>query len=762
VQLSSAALAQITSLTQGANPNYSAAYAVALQDLTASTPNASGSDADVLQWIAIAEQVNSGATTPQAIAIRANNVAASELILGTQIALFGPQEQAASNAIAASFFQTIIQQSGVVPDFAHVMNIDAQAGLAVLGLPQYAWAGAVPDSVASSQLVGFATDNFYDNLTSSQQVAANVIHGIASVLATDELIGLSLGISQATIDNIIQADAALDTHAPFLQAFETAAGAITLGGAAITQATQLSQGISQLATNFNQSLADIESDLQDLLTPNPGITDTSSVTDSGPDLDLNLSVPSDPIMDIYVSASNGPSELSGGTPIVEDLTYLDNQGTAIISNPTSYSGTIYSFVPNDTIDLAGIGAAAGAALVGNNVLTINGGTVSPVTLYLDPTQNYNGDSFLIASDGDGGTEVTAEDDTQPIAFTGTSEVLLVVNPGSLTGTISAFILGDTIDLTGIVTATGAALGPNNALTVQEGSGGALTLNLDPNQNFAGEAFATAPDGNGGTEIEVIIPPVRVIFDGNDSNDGNDVWVTDGTAAGTKQLFTGSGDVAFTTFGDEVLFELNDTQLWISDGTAAGTQELAAADEIGEPTVIGNKAIFMDGDELEITGGTAADTQAFFQLSGAEDFTALGNVALFDDSNSAGQWQLWVTDGTATGTQELTTVTDFYGIGVGPNNITSLGTLAVFDSGINGTNNQLWVTDGTASGTHPITDITFELNVPVDGSLFVPVEDSINPSDFDAFGDKVLFIGWSPSANSENCLYRTLDYRWYLG
>ena len=406
MQLSASALAQIMTLTQGANPNYPAAYAIALQDLTASNPNATGADADVLHWLAIALQVNSGATTAPAIAIRADNAAASALQLGKPLALFGPEEQAASNAVAKSFFSAIMPD-GTVPTFSHIIQLDAQAGLGVLRLDSDAWAGAVPDAVASSPIVGFNTDNFYDSLSTAEQSEANVIHLIAADLITDEAVGLSLQLNQTEIDPIIETDEIVDTQQPSLGLFELSAGPIRLGGAALTAFGNLNNSLYQLFPNVTQGIAGTEADIQTLSGMNPGITSTTVITDAGPDVDLNLSTPSDPSFDIYVSSQNGPITVSGTAAVVEDITFLDNQGTAVVDSPLSYTGTIYSFMQGDTIDLAGIGTAAtGAVLGANNVLTINGGTTSPVTLDLDSNENFAGELFSVASDGNSGSDIT--------------------------------------------------------------------------------------------------------------------------------------------------------------------------------------------------------------------------------------------------------------------------------------------------------------------------------------------------------------------
>jgi predicted extracellular nuclease len=77
-----------------------------------------------------------------------------------------------------------------------------------------------------------------------------------------------------------------------------------------------------------------------------------------------------------------------------------------------YDATITGFGADDLIDLKGIGLATSAVLGANNVLTISGGTVSPVQLALDPAQSFAGEAFRLVSDNAGGTVLTI--DTAPV------------------------------------------------------------------------------------------------------------------------------------------------------------------------------------------------------------------------------------------------------------------------------------------------------------------------------------------------------------
>jgi hypothetical protein len=486
-------LSQTVVLGAGPQPNYSAAYTLTLKYLTKADPNATGANADVLHWLAIAQQVNSGATTAPAIAIRADNAAASALQLGKQITLFGPEEQAASNTIARSFFCAILV-NGTVPTFQHIMQIDAQSGLGSLGLSQDAWAGAVPDLIASSPLVGFNTDNFYDTLTPAEQNEANVIHGIAADLTADEIIGLGLKLSQTTIDKIIQTDAALDTQQPFLAVFETASGAITSGGTALIEADNIAKSLSMLAINVRSGIANTESDLEALFGQNPGISKTTSVTDAGPDIDLNLSNLLKPFFNIYISDQRGaaPTTVSGDALINEDVTFLSDAGTATIDNAASYTGTVFGFVPGDTIDLANVGTTTGAAMSAGNTLALQGSSGNICNLHFNPKDSFAKDNLLIGGDNNGGTLLVNASDamaigTQPVAlpslaagedfaYDPVSSTLFTIRAVLAAGGAGGLIVGNSTDVFSfggksngfIIDASNAGLDPATIISLKQG------------------------------------------------------------------------------------------------------------------------------------------------------------------------------------------------------------------------------------------------------------------------------------------------------
>ena len=79
---------------------------------------------------------------------------------------------------------------------------------------------------------------------------------------------------------------------------------------------------------------------------------------------------------------------------------------------------------------------------------------------------------------------------------------------------------------------------------------------------------------------------EALFAGDDANGRANLWVTNGTVAGTAEL-TVAGQYSFglqpsyfTVFGNEVLFAGYDANvhnnLWVTNGTQAGTSELNVA------------------------------------------------------------------------------------------------------------------------------------------------------------------------------------------
>jgi probable HAF family extracellular repeat protein/ELWxxDGT repeat protein len=276
---------------------------------------------------------------------------------------------------------------------------------------------------------------------------------------------------------------------------------------------------------------------------------------------------------------------------------------------------------------------------------------------------------------------------------------------------------------------------------------------------------------------------EVLFNGTDASGTPGLWVTNGTTAGTHELtgvtgaymgglfWNGRGPYSFTTFNGEVLFGAVDAAkyvgLWVTDGTAAGTHELTGISGTNEAGIfpqymtVYNGEVLFDGydasghSSLWVTNGTAAGTYELTGISGANtgtlgllpfDLTVFNSEVLFDGFNASGNQGLWVTNGTAAGTHELTGISGAYAGGAFANGLTPIDMTVfngeVFFRGIDTSKNiGLWVTDGTPAGTHELTGISGANST---GSDSFPA--GLYPIGMTVFNGELLFEGQNASGN----------------
>ncbi len=277
------------------------------------------------------------------------------------------------------------------------------------------------------------------------------------------------------------------------------------------------------------------------------------------------------------------------------------------------------------------------------------------------------------------------------------------------------------------------------LWVTDGTAAGTTLLKDINPGTGSGFVGTI---NGSLSIPTSLRPAggKMVFLGDDGTTGTELWVTDGTSAGTsllKDIFAGSqtsNPGNFTAFGTKQLFSaidgvhtiagdgLSGRELWVTDGTAAGTSLLADT----------NPGLFASGSPTTITNlGT-------------------GRALFAANAGSAGR-ELWVTDGTAAGTSLLKDINPGFYRPSNPGPATLVGATgrAVFaaqtDATTTSTNHgtELWVTDGTAGNTSLLK--TFSGGYQAGSSAYVA--DNANSGSMTGFGGKVLFIGTDAGASS---------------
>ncbi|MEQ1747214.1 MAG: ELWxxDGT repeat protein [Saprospiraceae bacterium] len=182
---------------------------------------------------------------------------------------------------------------------------------------------------------------------------------------------------------------------------------------------------------------------------------------------------------------------------------------------------------------------------------------------------------------------------------------------------------------------------------------------------------------------------RLLFVANDGVYGDELWITDGTEAGTKlvrDIYPGSLPVEIVFYGvlkGKAIFRANDgtsgRELWITDGTEAGTTLLkdilpgsAGSLELSQDAGVFQNYLFftandgMDGRELWVSDGTAAGTVLHTSIrsgplgSEPNGFSLIGNTMFFFAGTSSAGRELWKYDLTAlsTGTPEALTASVF--------------------------------------------------------------------------------------------------------
>ncbi len=258
---------------------------------------------------------------------------------------------------------------------------------------------------------------------------------------------------------------------------------------------------------------------------------------------------------------------------------------------------------------------------------------------------------------------------------------------------------------------------------------------------------------------------KVIFSANDSINGNEPWVSDGTAAGTFLLNdinpgatnlvpNSSSSGNYINYNSMVIFTANTplgTSLWKTDGTTVGTVKLyqfALGSIIGSFIIHNGNVYFqandgITGQELWKTDGTAGGTNLVKDINPGISHSYAQYLCSHSDGkiyfqadNGVNGAELWVSDGTAAGTNMVLDMltTPFVSSGSFPTNFYSYNGTIYF-GGYDPVNKlQLWKTDGTAAGTTLVKIIN-----PSDNGF---------PSQFNTVNGKMVFIAEGQFGNGE--------------
>ena len=309
----------------------------------------------------------------------------------------------------------------------------------------------------------------------------------------------------------------------------------------------------------------------------------------------------------------------------------------------------------------------------------------------------------------------------------------------------------------------------NELWITDGTeaGTSLVKDIDPVTGFG---FPNSSFPNGFTPLGT-----KLVFMATDAANGTELWITDGTEAGTtlvKDIYPGpssSFPFAFAAIGTQLVFNADDgvngRELWITDGTEAGTTLVKDihpgtggccpnSSNPGSFTALGSQLVFgasdSNGYELWITNGTQAGTTLVKDInpgldccgpnsSFPEEFAALGTTQLlFRAYDGVSGTELWITDGTEAGTTLFAdlfpgTIDEFPNSGF-PREMTSLGDAVVF-SAYGGSGIRPWITDGTVEGTFVLKELDPGAGGESSAYFFTP------------FGTGVIFSAFEPIAET---------------
>ncbi|MEQ1747185.1 MAG: ELWxxDGT repeat protein [Saprospiraceae bacterium] len=241
------------------------------------------------------------------------------------------------------------------------------------------------------------------------------------------------------------------------------------------------------------------------------------------------------------------------------------------------------------------------------------------------------------------------------------------------------------------------------------------INLGPNES-AGSAIVVG--GN------------ALYFWASNGVSGKELWKTDGTEAGTvmiKDINPGPGNGApsnplsqYLWYGDRLLFLANDgingTELWITDGTEAGTMMVqditpgAGSSEISLYGVVNGTALFRckddaHGRELWATDGSPTGTALVKDILpgavGGLELTfstmVFQNYLFFGADDGVNGYELWRTNGTEAGTVLQSNI--YPGsFSSYPGGLSLIGKTMFFFAETNTAGRELWKYDLTALST----------------------------------------------------------------
>ncbi|QGJ70184.1 Hypothetical protein PBC10988_18780 [Planctomycetales bacterium 10988] len=203
----------------------------------------------------------------------------------------------------------------------------------------------------------------------------------------------------------------------------------------------------------------------------------------------------------------------------------------------------------------------------------------------------------------------------------------------------------------------------------------------------------------------------LFFIANDGIHGEELWRSDGTSAGTYQVSSQPSSIREILNVDGDIYLYNGRDLWKSDGTSTGTELILSLEQgdfyHSEFVPIEDKLFFTttdanSGTALWVTGGTSAGVQRIHSIPnipfGNARYLAATQDTLFfagwDANEKIALWKIETESSLTSPILVLESDTDVQDI----NHVTNVNGSVFFSVKNEAQESSLWVSDGTSSGT----------------------------------------------------------------
>ena len=407
-----------------------------------------------------------------------------------------------------------------------------------------------------------------------------------------------------------------------------------------------------------------------------------------------------------------------------------------------------------------------------NLTNVNG------TLYFTANDATNGNQLWSYNTTSGIKELSLTDTTSNVKLSNLQNLTNV--GGKLNFTVNASNVNQLWSYDTAASSSSNALKQIQGLNQNQGSDGGL--NPDKLTNVNGKLYFTAKDGKNvnqlwtsdGTSTNTAVVPIadstskingsnpdnltdvngKLYFTANDAKNVNQLWMSDGKTTTQITIKDNSGASVsnpqnLTSVNGKLYFTAPDSttvnQLWSSDGTTTtkvsinggyNPQNLTIVGTPVNGTIANGKLYFTASDtsggttnQLWMSDGTATGTMLVKNFSsGISRLTDVNGKLYFTINDPTGN-QLWMSDGTSTNTARVQVRDNNLLVsGFKPDELTDVNGKLYFTATntFGGTANQLWTTDGTATGTILLKNLTSpDKLTDINGKLYFTASDQTN-------------------------------------